>query len=28
MALFGKERFPEEYQKKVGFRARDLLHKN
>ena len=28
MALFGKERFPKEYQKKVGFSARDLLHKN
>lgn len=28
MALFGKERFPSDYQKKVGMNARELLHRN
>src|SRR6056300_1655642 len=28
MAQFGKSRFPESYQAKVGQNARDLLHKN
>ena len=28
MVLFGKKRFPEAYQKKVGYRGRKLLHDN
>ena len=28
MALFGKQRFPESYQRAVGMGASEVLHKN